>query len=563
MMEEEDLKEEINTQNLALAADIAKTLTKTIRTFNVYPRDNPIYQRFANDLFDKFNRFFESVDELTFDVEQHSLLFKGTQVFHSEERTENIALLLFADGIRQISFYKGITSEEIIDFIDILRIAPKAEVNDEDDIVTLLWEKNIRNMGYASVEDTVDDDLAVEAALLESLDQERTSDSFMDSAASENKSSSGTSLPASRPPPSMEPLNADELILLKNELDEALDEETLLSSAVSLFFELLENEHDAESFKDIIHHLGKLVDRKMQQGDVTGTIGILAGVNNVSERYGEPDQRAILSSFSSGAGSFDKLRILFCGTYSRKDIRDYLFHLGESVVPDLIQILGELQDRKLRRFLCDVLADMGRKNARVFFESLSDERWYLVRNLVMILGMIGDPAIVEYIRTVLDHSDPRVRREALRALEGVQSAETKKIFLNALSDKDLSVRIIALKSLKRFRDPEIFPMIRKAASIDELKKKPLAEKKEILEALALLGGDEAFGVLSELFRKRGLLEKDEITEIRASAAYGLGLIASPEALSLLEKETGSRKTVLREACIKALKESQKSGSAIR
>jgi hypothetical protein len=563
MMEEEDLKEEINTQDLALAADIAKTLTKTIRTFNVYPRDNPIYQRFANDLFDKFNRFFESVDELTFDVEQHSLLFKGTQVFHSEERSENIALLLFADGIRQISFYKGITSEEIIDFIDILRIAPKAEVNDEDDIVTLLWEKNIRNMGYASVEDTVDDDLAVEAALLESLDQERTADSFIDSEASGNKSSPEISLPASRPPPSMEPLNADELILVKNELDEALKEETLLSSAVSLFFELLENEHDAESFTDIIHHLGKLVDRRMQQGDVAGTIEILAGVNNVSERYGEPDQREVLSSFSSRAGSLDKLRILFCGTYPHREIRDYLFHLGDSVVPNLIQILGDLQDRKLRRFLCDVLADLGRKNVRFFFESLSDERWYLVRNLVMILGMIGDPVTVEYLRTVLHHSDPRVRREALRALEGIQTAETKKIFLNALSDTDLSVRIIALKSLKRFRDPEIFSIIRKAASFDELKKRPLVEKKEILEALALLGGDEAFGVLSELFRKRGLLEKDEITEIRASAAYGLGLVASPEALSLLEKETGSRKTILREACVKALKESKKSGSAAR
>jgi hypothetical protein len=561
--EQEDLKEELNSPDLALAVDIAKTLTKTIRTFNVYPRDNPIYQKFANDLFDKFNRFFETGDELNFDIEQHSLLFKGTQVFHSEERTENIALLLFADGIRQISFYKGITSEEIVDFIDILRIAPKAEVNDEDDIVTLLWEKNIRNMGYASVEDTVDDDLAVEAALIESLDQERTADSFLNSDASLKKSSPGGPLQASAPLPCVEPLKADELILLKNELDDSLKEEALLSSAVSLFFDLLKNEHDSEAFPDILHHLGKLVDLRMRQGDVAGTIEILSGLNAISERYQEPDQRELLTSFSARAGSLDNLRTLFRGTLPHKEIRDYILLLDAGAVPNLIEILGELQDRKLRRFLCDILADLGRNDIRVFSESLRDEKWYLVRNIVMILGMIRDPAIVEYLQTVLNHSDLRVRREALRALEGIQTAGTKKIFLNALSDKDLSIRIIALKSLKRFRDPDIYSAIRKTASVEELRKRPFVEKKEILETLAVLGGDEALSILTELFRKKGLLEKDEITEIRASAAYGLGLVASPEAISLLEKETGSRKTVLREACIKALKESQKSGSAVR
>ena len=76
----------------------------------------------------------------------------------------------------------------------------------------------------------------------------------------------------------------------------------------------------------------------------------------------------------------------------------------------------------------------------------------------------------------------------------------------------------------------------------------------------MLGGEAAFPLLADLFKKRGLLEKEEITEIRASAAYGLGLIRTPEALALIEKETGSRKEILREACLRALKESHTSGN---
>jgi len=103
-------------------------------------------------------------------------------------------------------------------------------------------------------------------------------------------------------------------------------------------------------------------------------------------------------------------------------------------------------------------------------------------------------------------------------------------------------------------------MLKGNASVEELKKKTFEEKRGLLEAIAAIGGQEAFPLLADLFKKKGLLEKEEITEIRACAAYGLGLINTPEALSLIEKEKGSRKDILREACIKALRESQASGN---
>ena len=106
-MDDEGIELKVNEKELGLVKDILRTITKTIKTFNVYPRDNPIYQKFATELFEKFSTFFESNDELAIDVEQYSLFYKENEVFQSEERTDNIALLLFADGIRQINFYKG------------------------------------------------------------------------------------------------------------------------------------------------------------------------------------------------------------------------------------------------------------------------------------------------------------------------------------------------------------------------------------------------------------------------------------------------------------------------
>src|SRR4030042_2148525 len=183
-MEEENEIAEVDAKDLDHVRDILRTLAVTIKTFAIYPKDNPIYQKFANELFDKFNAFFATTDELLIEVEQYALLYRGNDVFHSDERNANIALLLFVDGIRQITFYKGISSEEITDFINILGMASRSETNDDDDIVTLLWEKNIKNMGYTAVEDTVDDDLVVEESFLRNdLDQEITREPSSDAGA--------------------------------------------------------------------------------------------------------------------------------------------------------------------------------------------------------------------------------------------------------------------------------------------------------------------------------------------------------------------------------------------
>jgi HEAT repeat protein len=225
----------------------------------------------------------------------------------------------------------------------------------------------------------------------------------------------------------------------------------------------------------------------------------------------------------------------------------------------MILILGELQDRRQRRLLCEILAELGRQDVEVLADALTDERWYLLRNLAMILGMTRQAGAVKHIEKILTHPDVRVRREAVRALDVIRTDDTKMPFFSLLGDADQTIRMTALKALRRFRDTTLFQTLKGTVTAEELKKKSFAEKRELLETLAALGGKDAFPLLSELFRKKGFIEKEEATEIRAAAAYGLGIIGSPEAASLLEKEAGTRKEILREACAEALKEMKRDG----
>lgn len=554
-MEEENIQVEIDEKELEHVRDIFRTLTIAIKTFNLYPKDNPVYQKVASEFFEKFNLFFESHDELTVDVEQNSLQYRKIEVFHSDERTDNLSLLLFADSIRQLNFHKGMTVEEVTDFIDILRFAFKSETSDDDDIVTLLWEKNIKNLGYSTVEDTIDDTLAVEERYLfeEGIDHQDIDE--IPSGALHPELTVASIPPGIR----QQPLTADELNILQDEFSR-LEEKALLSSAVELFFELLKKKNDVQAFPEIVQNFGKIIDIRMKNKDIKGTVEILQELKKISVDYHTPEQTELINTVVHKAGSPEKIRTLFRESAEVNDITQYLSLLEKDSVPNMIQMLGELQEMKQRKLLCEILTVFGRHDVNIFSDALNDERWFLVRNIAMILGMTKEPAAVEHLEKAFRHPNLKVRREVVKALENISSEDTKALFLVALNDEDFTIRLGALKALRRFKDPALFSILKKNASVEELKKKPFEEKKEILETLAVLGGSSAFPVLADLFRKKGFIEKDEITEIRASAAYGLGLINTPEALSLIEKETGSKKGMLREACIKALKEAQKSGN---
>jgi HEAT repeat protein len=544
MMEEEVTASD---QELAPVKDILKTLIKTVKTFNVYPKDNPIYQKFAVELFEKFTSFFEFSDELAIGIEQYSLLYKGNEVYRSEDKSDNIAMPLFADGIRQITFQKGITSGEITDFIDILRMAPKSEVDDENDIVTLLWEKNIRNMGYTAVEDALGEDLVVEEGLMrDALDMDISEVPLIDPSLLAR--TSGDIFTSGSPGVT---LTAVDLHALREELS-GINETSLLSSAVELFLDLLLQEQIPEAFPAIMRHIGKILDIRVQRKDIPGAIEILKGLKMVSSIYNAPSQREAVDRIIAGAGSPERLRALFETSSDSREIRQYLILLGDRAVSEMIQVLGELQDRKSRRFLCEMLAETGKRNIATLACAVDDERWFLVRNIVMIMGMTKEPVAVRYLEKTLRHHDVRVRRETIRALDSIGAPGTGNLLLASLKDTDLTVRMAALKSLRRMKDPAAFDALRGQLSRDELKKKPFGEKKELFETAAVLGEEKAFPLLSELFRKGGLFEKDDITEIRACAAYGLGLLGTSEAAALLEQGKNSRKKILKEACIKAL-----------
>ena len=172
--------------------------------------------------------------------------------------------------------------------------------------------------------------------------------------------------------------------------------------------------------------------------------------------------------------------------------------LGEAAARGFLLALAEEPDKSRRRRILELLVAQGPAIAPLAREGLGDERWYVVRNMIIILQRLGD-------RDAL----PRVR-------------------LCATAHPDLRVRLEAIKFLLAF-DPER-PLALLAAAIHDPDPK-------MAEAAVSLAGSygirEAVGPLLQIVEGFDLLRRRE--PIRLKAIKALGELGDPAALPRLER----------------------------
>jgi HEAT repeat protein len=195
----------------------------------------------------------------------------------------------------------------------------------------------------------------------------------------------------------------------------------------------------------------------------------------------------------------------------------------------------------MRRLICNVLVVLGKQDLDAVGKGLNDRRWFVVRNTAMIIGAIKDPFGVKYLAEAVRHSEARVRREVIKSLVMINSQETKLPLMTALNDADPSVKIAALRALRRLGAGDAFGQIKSIILTEDFKRRPFDEKKEFLEALADIGQAEAFPVLARFFLQKSLFMKAEAKELREAAAHGLALVRTEEAVALLQKESDAGK----------------------
>jgi len=567
LSQEEQKEKEARIKKLApLAKDVVMVLVKTIKATKMYLPNNPIYQKFREELKDKFDIYFKDEDYLSFLVKRFDLTFLDQLVYQNPDKEDNIALMFFKDGIREFCFHRGITPVEIDGFINILKFDARDRELD-DDLVTLLWEKDFDHITYTVADEATDEEADEEEALL-SFDEEPDAIKQLEELQA-RAIKEGESAPGDLGGVGHELSAGEALGVLSGWKDEedyeslrgsypAPDELSLLTELTDIFYEILLTEDDAERFEMVSESMSKALDIFVGRGDLALATIIVMKVQELASDPRLSERKPTIEKIIDRACSEPIIKkvgeyISQGGQESMEAAGSYLSQLDSRALGPMVGLLESLESRKARKAVCDIIAAQCGENGKPLAPYLKHRFWYVVRNIAMVMAKVSDQETVPALGESARHEDPRVRKEALNALAALKGKKAEDILADSLSDHDRQVRAHSGRLLVELAPGRAYDTLTGLVSQKAFEEREFDEKKEVFELIGRSGGEKAVPFLVERFQKKGFFGGNKRDRLRACAAYGLAATGGKEAYELLRGKIDSKSKVVRAACLDGLK----------
>lgn len=531
-----------DTQKIKAAADLIGFLVRALKTMFLYPQNNPIPTDFKKNLFAKFTNFLEHYDELILGLEQNQFLCDGEAIYRDPSIEEGIALVLHRDGIRLLSFSKGLTEIELNNFLEILKHLNR--ISSEDDSVTLLWEQDFSHLRYLVVDNYTD---SYQPKILENSPGENLEKLYYSEISIAEAGSQSTSEAANI-------LNSPEMSVIFNNLDtfdpEEMDEikkllelDSTYSGAdevVLILFEILAQEQELNEYHETVALLEKALDSLLNLGNISSACLLV-------KRLKEEEQAQKLTSKTKAdrlktalekAGDKERIGKLARLLNESKGIdirlvKQYLEILPANSISSLIYLLGELNHFAARKAVCEVLEGFGAAHLDLIANGILDSRWFVVRNVVWVLGNLKTPKAGEYLKRTLKHSDSRVRRESIISLAKVGTPQAHDHLIAILADPERKIRSLALKALVVGKVKNALNPLWEMVSDKKFRERGPEEKKDVIEAIAAIGEEAGAQLLKKLVRKRSWWQKSYWKELQQMALKALERYPNAATLGIL------------------------------
>lgn len=570
----------LDQDSLARARNLMLLTARILRSMKIYPSKNPVIKDQKDLLNKEFQSYLSTYHTLTVAISEPGLLIGDQVVYEGETRSENLALLLYNNGLREISFYEGITREELDEFLDAL--AENWLTSDETDVVSSLWEKDFSNIRYVAI-DEIFGDLAESADT--SSDQDGVAASKLTTGDDPQISSGTVTLRdedrqhLKQAGPGMTGVAENQMnislgvgnTLLLNDQDlkeirKIVEEDNRIfdppRELANAFLEMLVLEEDPEQYSYILKILEELLSELISNADFGMACQILLALIEIEDSTSPQSSKYTMLvktvlERARNSESIAKIRQLFHKgtTGPLENFFNYISLLGTSATLILIDILMQAKDPEIHSKARSLLAEFASKNVGYFKEWLSDNRPTLVKEIVSILGQVGIEAI-PYLEKCLHHPDTDVRRETVRALSRIGGTSANSLLIKFLSDPNPDLRILTLRSFSN-PDPETIEFLCSLIRQKEFVKKDIVEKRVWVDFLRKAGSDSVLPVLRNLLNHRSWFRRRENNEFKVYMASALGSIATESAIEVLREGTRMRNRKVRNVCKRILQSARK------
>jgi HEAT repeat protein len=537
-------------EQLTTVGNIIQVIQKAKKILLMYPANNPIYIKTLKELSEKFGEFFQYSDSLKLHIGKNDIFYDSESVYKNTEMHDNLALLFFKDGLRELTFKNGLTTKEIEDFIKIISIDfERDEI--EEDIITLFWEKDFENIQYIVEDIFLSDGAAYEKKAMNELQQNSSSpDSIKEiyNSISSEEAGAGNEI--------ILPITDDDIRQLLEEFQNYSQDKTY--KYFNMLFECLNEVKHENSHQNIVNYFMMAIEFAIKKGNLLAIVDVQSKLKALidDEKTDESirQQAVKILSFTGGHSIIELIGNMLNNGYQFEEtvFKSFSSFLNTNAILPLINILGELKTIHTRKLVIDALVDVGRKNTSFFYEGLNDSKWYVVRNMVHILRKIGEKSTINYILKPLEHEDVRVKKEVIRALGELGGDKALTALRKCIQDNNIHLRRTALNALVTMGTEAAKQIIMEQISGKHFNEQSFYEKKSHFEALANWKGRDVYDFLVKILARKSIFQSSKDYDKKACAVYCLGLLGSKDAVPILSAYKKASNKLLREFSFSAI-----------
>ena len=230
---------------------------------------------------------------------------------------------------------------------------------------------------------------------------------------------------------------------------------------------------------------------------------------------------------------------------SRKEIETVLVTLEDRSVGPLLQTLAEEEDLLMRKTILEIVTRIGRPAVPAILENLGDPRWYMVRNMITVLGNLGMPDLAPHVAATLSHPDLRVKKEAIKALSRTPHPSALSALCEFCFFPEETVALTATAALALKREPDAVVALYRRATAKRFLYPNYRLANEAIDSLRAIGTDEALTALEEILALGVVWPTEMFRSMKTHALRCISRMKGDRSRGVLEKALRSPEKYIR------------------
>ncbi|MFL5639489.1 MAG: HEAT repeat domain-containing protein [Gemmatimonadaceae bacterium] len=542
---------------IGYVTDLLKAFVKAVRAHQLYLPNNPMHARSLEAVKEAFAAIWKHTDELDLQVIETRLEWEGRVVLDEQERTsDNMAWLLYKDGIRELKMMKGFEEEELGVFFNLLQRVRKA-TDDDDDLLTLMWEREFVTLQYRYVDLTQDTGPGVE-----SMERAEQKEKILSPAQAEAGLESTQSSIAKLDDfdSTLYFLDDREVEYLQQEIKREFSTD-LRPAVIASLLDVFENQKDPTVREEICGLLDYFLLILLSTAQYRNAAYLLREAGTTANRAAdilEPQKQRLtqLNELMSDPKPLGQLLQALEDSPLRApqhELDDLFGILQARALETILSWIGRSNNPQLKMLLESAASRLAAGNSAELIRLIGADDEAVVLEAIRRAAALKSPAAVPALGKMLTVGEVDMRVAAVTALAEIGSPGAMQMLERAIVDADREVRIVAVRTLGARNARAAQPRIEAAIKGKELRESNLTEKMAFFEAYGLLSGDAGVALLDGLLNSKGFMGKKDDSEIRACAAMALGKINTPKAADSLNRAAGEKDVIVRNAVSKAIR----------